>query len=95
MPAWGIGGPGAGRLGVDVDPTICHLVGTLKQGAAFGCTRVLGYHPILASNTLPRGQARSPNLQVSAIRLGGRHDGQRQNTPVTAGEGQLSRLGER
>jgi Transposase DDE domain group 1 len=48
--AWAMGaGPGRGRLVIDVDSTICEVEGKAKQGAAFGYTRVLGYHPILAS----------------------------------------------
>jgi hypothetical protein len=48
--AWALGaGPGAGRLVVDVDSTICEVAGKAKHGAAFGYTRVLGYHPILAT----------------------------------------------
>ena len=48
--AWSMGaGPGKGRLVVDVDSTICEVAGKAKQGAAFGYTRVLGYHPILAT----------------------------------------------
>jgi hypothetical protein len=48
--AWAMGGgPGARRLVVDIDSTICQVVGKLKQGAAFGYTKVLGYHPILAT----------------------------------------------
>ena len=48
--AWTMGaGPGAGRLVVDVDSTICEVAGRLKAGAAFGYTKVLGYHPILAT----------------------------------------------
>lgn len=48
--AWAMGaGPEEGRLVVDVDSTICEVVGKAKQGAAFGYTRVLGYHPILAT----------------------------------------------
>jgi len=48
--AWDIGaGPGASRLVIDVDSTICEVVGKLKSGAAFGYTKVLGYHPLLAS----------------------------------------------
>jgi hypothetical protein len=48
--AWAAGaGPGVGRLVVDVDSTICEVSGRLKQGAAFGYTKVLGYHPILAT----------------------------------------------
>ena len=46
--AWAAGtAPGA--LVVDVDSTICEVVGKLKQGAAFGYTHVLGYHPLLAT----------------------------------------------
>jgi hypothetical protein len=48
--AWALGaGPGSGRLVIDVDSTICEVEGKQKQGAAFGYTKVLGYHPILAS----------------------------------------------
>jgi hypothetical protein len=48
--AWNMGaGPGARRLVIDVDSTICEVEGKQKQGAAFGYTKVLGYHPLLAS----------------------------------------------
>ena len=48
--AWAAGaGPGAARLVIDVDSTICEVAGKLKAGAAFGYTKVLGYHPILAT----------------------------------------------
>ena len=48
--AWALGaGPGAGRLVIDVDSTICEVEGHAKSGAAFGYTKVLGYHPILAT----------------------------------------------
>jgi hypothetical protein len=48
--AWALGaGPGSGRLVIDVDSTVCEVEGKQKQGAAFGYTKVLGYHPILAS----------------------------------------------
>jgi hypothetical protein len=48
--AWALGaGPGAGRLVVDVDSTICEVVGKQKQGAGYGYTKRLGYHPILAT----------------------------------------------
>ena len=33
---------------IDVDSTICQVYGTHKQGAAFGHTKVRGYHPLLA-----------------------------------------------
>ena len=48
--AWAAGvGPGTKALTIDVDSTICEVEGHQKQGAAFGYTRVLGYHPLLAS----------------------------------------------
>jgi hypothetical protein len=47
--AWGLGAGPAGALIVDVDSTICEVHGYQKQGAAYGYTRVLGYHPLLAT----------------------------------------------
>src|SRR3954447_4466145 len=41
-------GPGNGRLVVDVDSFVGETFGPKKKGAAFGYTRVRGYHPILA-----------------------------------------------
>jgi len=47
--AWSLGtGPGAARLVIDVDSTICQVYGKAKAGAAYGYTKVLGYHPLLA-----------------------------------------------
>jgi PII-like signaling protein len=37
------------RLVVDVDSTIVEVTGKLKQGAAYGYTKRLGYHPLLAT----------------------------------------------
>ncbi len=48
--AWALGaGPGDAPVTIDLDSTICQVHGHHKQGAAFGYTRVLGYHPILAT----------------------------------------------
>jgi hypothetical protein len=48
--AWRAGaGPGDGRLVVDVDSFVGEVCGRLKQGAAYGYTKLLGYHPILAT----------------------------------------------
>jgi hypothetical protein len=48
--AWKAGaGPGAGRLVVDVDSFVGEVCGRLKQGAAYGYTKLLGYHPLLAT----------------------------------------------
>ena len=48
--AWRAGaGPGDGRLVIDVDSFVGAVCGRLKQGATYGYTHVLGYHPILAT----------------------------------------------
>jgi hypothetical protein len=48
--AWAAGaGPGDGPLMVDVDSTICEVHGYHKQGACYGYTHRLGYHPLLAT----------------------------------------------
>jgi hypothetical protein len=47
--AWRAGaGPGDAPMTIDVDSTICEVHGHHKQGAAYGYTRQLGYHPLLA-----------------------------------------------
>ncbi len=38
-----------GGLVIDVDSTICEVVGKAKQGAGYGYTKCLGYHPLLAT----------------------------------------------
>ena len=48
--AWVLGaGPGAKPLVIDIDSTICEVDGHAKQGAAFGYSHKLGYHPLLAT----------------------------------------------
>ena len=48
--AWAVGvGPGSRPLTIDIDSTICQVEGHNKHGAAFGYTKVLGYHPLLAT----------------------------------------------
>lgn len=47
--AWGLGAGPTGTLIVDVDSTICEVHGYHKHGAAYGYTKVLGYHPLLAT----------------------------------------------
>lgn len=48
--AWAAGaGPGDGQLVVDIDSTIAAVHGHHKQGASYGYTHELGYHPILAT----------------------------------------------
>jgi hypothetical protein len=48
--AWSLGaGPATNAMTIDLDSTICQVHGHAKQGAAFGYTGVLGYHPLLAT----------------------------------------------
>ena len=47
--AWTAGVGSADELVVDIDSTICEVIGKHKQGAGYGHTRKLGYHPILAT----------------------------------------------
>jgi len=48
--AWALGaGPGRAPMTIDLDSTVCEVHGHAKQGAAYGYTRVLGYHPLLAT----------------------------------------------
>ncbi len=47
--AWSAGAGPAGSMTMDLDSTICEVHGKQKHGAAYGYTRVLGYHPLLAT----------------------------------------------
>jgi len=48
--AWAAGaGPGDEPMTMDLDSTVCEVHGYQKQGAAYGHTRVLGLHPLLAT----------------------------------------------
>lgn len=48
--AWKLGaGPGAAAMTIDLDSTVCQVHGKAKGGAAYGYTKVLGYHPLLAT----------------------------------------------
>ena len=53
-------GPGDQRLVIDVDSFVGEVCGRLKQGAAYGYTRLLGYHPILATRGHARDAAHPP-----------------------------------
>jgi Transposase DDE domain group 1 len=60
--AWRAGaGPGEERLVIDVDSFVGEVCGRLKQGAAYGYTKLLGYHPLLAT--------RADTREVLHIRL--------------------------
>ncbi len=48
--AWRLGaGPGGRAMTIDLDSTIVEVHGHRKHGAAYGYTRRLGYHPLVAT----------------------------------------------
>jgi len=48
--AWSLGaGPGDEPMTIDLDSTILEVYGNQKEGASYGYTHVLGYHPLLAT----------------------------------------------
>ena len=74
--AWSAGaGPGREALVIDIDSTICEVDGDAKQGASFGYTHVLGYHPLLATRAdtgevlHARMRKGSANTQRGAVRF--------------------------
>ena len=74
--AWAAGaGPGTVTVVIDVDSTICEVDGKAKQGAGYGYTKVLGYHPILATRAdtgevlHARMRKGSANTQRGAVRF--------------------------
>jgi hypothetical protein len=74
--AWRAGaGPGTGRLVIDIDSFVGEVHGHAKQGAGYGYTGKLGYHPILAtradtSEVLHVRQRKGPaNTQRGALRF--------------------------
>jgi len=74
--AWQAGaGPGKKRLVIDIDSFVGEVHGAAKQGAGYGYTHKLGYHPLLATRAdtsevlhvrLRKGQA---NTQRGALRF--------------------------
>ena len=55
------GGPKDGPVTVDVDGTICEVVGKTKHGAAYGYTKKLGYHPLVAAVSETAGDSPCPH----------------------------------
>lgn len=74
--SWRAGaGPGEERLVVDVDSFVGQVCGRLKQGASYGYTKLLGYHPLLATRADTREvlhirlRKGSANTQKGALRF--------------------------
>ena len=68
--AWRAGaGPSNGAVTVDLDSTICAVSGKTKQGAAYGYTKELGYHPLLAFRA-DTGEVVGARLRAGASQRG-------------------------
>ena len=79
--AWAAGGgpdPEA-AVTLDLDSTICEVSGTTKEGAAYGYTKVLGYHPLVATRAdtgeivgvwLREGSSQEGNVEFAAEAIG-------------------------
>ena len=68
--AWSLGaGPGAKAMTMDLDSTICEVYGNQKHGAAYGYTKVFGYHPLLAT------RADTGEVLHARLRKGSSHRG--------------------
>ena len=67
---WAAGaGPGEAGVTIDVDSTVCEGCGKAKEGAGFGHTKVLSYHPLLAT------RAESGEVVAARLRVGGSQRG--------------------
>ena len=86
--AWAAGaGPGAAALTLDLDSTVAEVHGDAKQGAAYGYTRVLGYHPLLAT------RADTGELLHVRMRKGSAHTARGASRFVTELVGRVRRAG--
>ena len=70
--AWRLGaGPGTAPMTIDLDSTICEVHGKAKQGAAYGYTRILGHHPLLATWAVT-GEVLHSRLRKGSSQRGGK-----------------------
>lgn len=68
--AWSLGaGPKDTPVVIDLDSTIVEVHGEHKEGAAYGYTKVLGYHPMLAT------RAETGEVLHARLRKGSAHTG--------------------
>lgn len=65
-------GPGGEPLVIDVDSTVCEVHGKQKEGARWGYTHQLGYHPLVATRA-DTGEIVGARLRHGASRKGHTH----------------------
>ena len=89
--AWALGaGPGAAAMTMDLDSTICEVHGKAKQGAAYGYTKVLGYHPLLATRA-DTGEVLHARLRKGILPAGRHPVRRRARRPGPPGGGHAAR----
>ena len=76
------GRPAAGtqELTIDLDSTVCEVHGHPKGGAAYGYTRRLGYHPLLATRA-DTGELLHPRMRTGRASLAAGRSGSSTSWP--------------
>lgn len=86
--AWVAGaGPGNAPVTIDLDSTICEVYGHTKQGAAYGYSRTLGYHPLIAT------RADTDEVIAARLRSGNANDARGAGPFVREVIGRIRRAG--
>ena len=76
MRAWSVGAaPAVAELTVDLDSTVCEVCGKAKHGAAYGYTKVLGYHPLVAVRA-DTGEVLHSRMRSGSSQRGQEHFGE-------------------
>ena len=71
--AWSVGAaPDVAEMTVDLDSTVCEVCGKAKHGAAYGHTKVLGYHPLVAVRS-DTGEVLHSRMRSGSSQRGNEH----------------------
>ena len=57
---------------MDLDSTVCEVCGKAKHGAAYGHTKVLGYHPLVAVRS-DTGEVLHSRMRSGSSQRGNEH----------------------
>ena len=73
MRAWSVGAaPSVAEMTLDLDSTVCEVCGKAKHGAAYGHTKVLGYHPLVAVRS-DTGEVLHSRMRSGSSQRGNEH----------------------
>ena len=71
--AWSVGAaPDVAEMTVDLDSTVCEVCGKAKHGAAYGHTKVLSYHPLVAVRS-DTGEVLHARMRSGSSQRGNEH----------------------